>query len=471
MNRYRAFRGAMLRLAVCGFFAAWGACGASADDAAGEVPKTVPLRIHPRAIDPFRADRPLLPEGPDLKPGNAAVVLLRMPWGQTAFMTGDYERVGALSGLPSDDPRVAELQFDHFAGQMRRAAYMRDADWNYPIDEEPFGEILLPDLQGLRRFVDYGMTVWVNQRLAKGDLDAAREGVLVKLACARQVARTPFTINRFVAELFAVNALESLERVIAHPSAPNFHRELGLLPSSIGIGVGHLQWEAVEPERTLPTLRAGMPKAGDGEAWARVLREWIDGYAIDDSIPTEDKVARLRAGASAAGREAFATAAPADLDLATAGDDEVAVRFLLAWTKTLAERAEAAWLREPPDAIAAIVELDEHRKRSEERLTPWATGATSEPLHCYLSHHLFGRRARMLEVVEALRDAAARNGGRFPATLAEVSAHVPRDPFTGEPFLYEPATDGRSARLATPPIPGVDEPRYARVYELTLAEE
>jgi hypothetical protein len=77
----------------------------------------------------------------------------------------------------------------------------------------------------------------------------------------------------------------------------------------------------------------------------------------------------------------------------------------------------------------------------------------------------------MLEVVEALRDAAARNGGRLPASLADVPARVPVDPFTGKAFLYEPAADGRSARLATPPIPGVDEPRYGRVYELTIAAD
>jgi len=80
-------------------------------------------------------------------------------------------------------------------------------------------------------------------------------------------------------------------------------------------------------------------------------------------------------------------------------------------------------------------------------------------------------RGTGITVVEALRDSLARNGGRFPASLAEVPARVPLDPFTGKPFLYEPAADGRSARLATPPIPGVADPRSGRVYELTIGSE
>jgi hypothetical protein len=89
----------------------------------------------------------------------------------------------------------------------------------------------------------------------------------------------------------------------------------------------------------------------------------------------------------------------------------------------------------------------------------------------YLANAGFGRRVRMLEGVEALRDAAARNGGRFPASLADVTARVPLDPFTEKPFNYEPAADGLSARLSTTAIPGIDEPYLVRIYELTIATE
>lgn len=440
------------------------------DRARADDPPAVKLTLHPARIDEYAPLARLLPADPDLKPGNAAVVLLRMPWEQMGFMTGDYTKLEEAAKVHPADPRVTNLRFDHFAGEMRRGAFMRDADWNYPIDKEPYYEILLPDLQGLRTFVGHGMTVWVSQRLAKGDLNGAREGVLVQLACSRHLARTPFTINRLVAASLAVQGLDNLERVITNPASPNLHRELSLLPSTIAEGVAHLQWEAVANERSLPTLRAGIPEPGDTEAWGRVLDEWIELYAREDGTPASDKRSRLRVACAAAGREAFTESCPAGLDLATAGDDEVAARFLLAWTKIAAERAEAAWLRHPPEAIAALVDLSKLRKHSAERLTECVVGGTSEPLECYLSEHRFGRRARLLEVIETLRDAASRNGGRFPATLADVPAHVPLDPFTGQPFVYEPAADGRSARLATPPIPGVDDQRAARLYELSIAE-
>jgi hypothetical protein len=55
-----------------------------------------------------------------------------------------------------------------------------------------------------------------------------------------------------------------------------------------------------------------------------------------------------------------------------------------------------------------------------------------------------------------------------------VPAYVPHDPFTGKPFPYEPAADGRSARLSTTPIPDIDNfggvGSALRIYELTIAE-
>ena len=445
--------------------------GSMAAGVCAEEPPAIKLTLHPQAIEDPGPSRPLLPEAPDLKPGNAAVVLLRMPWGETGFMTNEYPKLLEHPPLPQDDPRLTDFPFDRFAAQMRRAASMKDADWDYPIDDEPLDGILLSDASGLRVFVGTGMSVWVTQQIAKGDLNGAREGVLVQFACARHLGQTRFIVIQMITAGIADQAFDGLERIVGAPGSPNLHRAIELLPNSLGRSIEALQWEAVIEERSMPMLRTGIPEPGDDAAWTRVLDGWLDRWMSYEDTPTPEKSAALRARMATAGREAFATVAPADIDLKRASDDEIAMRFLLVTFRQIHQTAESAWRLEGPEAIAALVELDARVNRLQPTMGEGLLSYLANPLKWYLPIHRFGRRARMLEVVEALRDAAARNGGRFPASLVDVPARVPPDPFTGKPFLYVPSEDGRSARLATPPIPGVDEPRFSRIYELTLATE
>ena len=445
--------------------------GSMAAGVCAEEPPAIKLTLHPQAIEDPGPVRPLLPEAPDLKPGNAAVVLLRMPWGETGFMTNEYPKLLEHPPLPQDDPRLTDFPFDRFAAQMRRAASMKDADWDYPIDDEPLDGILLSDASGLRVFVGTGMSVWVTQQIAKGDLNGAREGVLVQFACARHLGQTRFIVIQMITAGIADQAFDGLERIVGAPGSPNLHRAIELLPNSLGRSIEALQWEALIEERSMPMLRTGIPEPGDDAAWTRVLDGWLDRWMSYEDTPTPEKSAALRARMATAGREAFATVAPADIDLKRASDDEIAMRFLLVTFRQIHQTAESAWRLEGPEAIAALVELDARVNRLQPTMGEGLLSYLANPLKWYLPIHRFGRRARMLEVVEALRDAAARNGGRFPASLVDVPARVPPDPFTGKPFLYVPSEDGRSARLATPPIPGVDEPRFSRIYELTLATE
>jgi hypothetical protein len=454
-------------LAVIAMTFAVGILLASDRAARADEPVVVKLNLHAARIDPAAPYPRLLPADPDLKPGNAAVVLLRMPWEQRLWMQEWLPKLAELAQLPPGDPRVAEFHFDRFAGQMHRAAFIRDADWVYPLEDEPLDSILLPDLAGLRDFIGRGMPIWINQRIAAGDLVAAREGVLTMLACSRHMARTPFFIPHIVAAATTGAALDRVECLIAQPECPNLYTSLALLPDTIGDCQPAIQMEARMIERSLPGLRGGFPASGDVEGWKAVMDDYLrqfddqpgeDGTAIDP-----DERRRIRAAQARAGVARGVFAAPES----PVSDDELAVRYILAKHAEAHRHVEAAWQLPPPDAIGALVAMEsEANAESQGETRPWASF-----LRVYLATKGFGRRARMLEVVEALRDAAARNGGRFPPSLADVPARVPLDPFTGKPFIYEPSADGRSARLATPPIPGVDEPRYSRIYELTLATE
>ena len=435
-------------------------------------PTTIKLTLHPQAIEDHGPSRPLLPEAPDLKPGNAAVVLLRMPWAQRTWMEEWSPKLFELLKLPPGDPRVAEFPFDRFAAEMRRAAFMRDADWAYPLEDESLDSISTPDILELPIFFR-GMSIWIDQRIAAGDLDAAREGVLTMLACSRHVARTPMSIHHLVARGAADAALSRVESLISQPHCPNLHASLALLPDTVGDCRAALQWEAQNPKRLLPALRNGLPSSGDAQGWSAVMDDFlrweVGPWGKEETIGADLEARRLELAAEARAAVARGGYAVPDRPIS---EDELGMGYLLAKTARAYRRAEAAWRLPPPDAIRALAAM----KAETDAISPRET-QTSAPffLAMYAATEGFGRRARLLEVVEALRDGLARNGGRFPASLADVPAHAPNDPFTGKPFPYEPAADGRSARLSTTPIPDIDNfggvGSALRIYELTLATE
>ena len=437
-----------------------------------EEPTTIKLTLHPQAIEDNGPLPPLLPEAPVLKPGNAAVVLLRMPWEQQSWMQEWMPKISEVSRLSPDDPRVAEFPFNRFAGEMRRAAFMRDADWNYPLEDEPAASILLPDAQGLRSFIGLGMPIWINQRIAAGDLDAAREGVLTMLACSRHVARTPMSTHHLVARGAADAALDRTECLISQAHCPNLHGSLALLPDTVGDCRAALQWEAQNPKRLLPALRNGLPSSGDAQGWKAVIDDFlrweVGPWGKEETIRADFEARRLELAAEARAAVARGGYAVPDRPIS---EDELGMGYLLAKTARAYRRAEAAWRLPTPDAIRALAAMNAETDAISPRETQ-----TSAPffLAMYAATEGFGRRARLLEVVEALHDALAHNGDRFPASLADVPAHVPHDPFTGKPFPYEPAADGRSARLSTTPIPDIDNfgavGSALRIYELTLAD-
>jgi hypothetical protein len=445
--------------------------GSMAAVVCADEPTTIKLTLHPQAIDEHGPSRPLLPESPDLMPGNAAVVLLRMPWAQRTWMEEWSPKLFELLELPPGDPRVAEFPFDRFAAEMRRAAFMRNADWAYPLEDESLDSISTPDILELPIFFR-GMSIWTDQRIAAGDLDAAREGVLTMLACSRHVARTPMSIPHLVARGTAEAALSRVESLISQPHSPNLHASLSLLPDAIGDCRAALQWEAQNPKRLLPALRNGVPSSGDTQGWKAVMDDFLrwesNPWRKEETISADLEARRLELAAEARAAVARGGYAVPDRPIS---EDELGMGYLLAKTARAYFRAEAAWRLPPPDAIRALADMNAET----DAISPQETKTSAPFLAMYAATEGFGRRARLLEVVEALRDALARNGGRFPASLADVPAHVPHDPFTGKSFPYEPAADGRSARLSATPIPDIDNfggsGSALRIYELTIATE
>ena len=179
-------------------------CEAMADD-----PVEIALSLHPARIDPFAAPLRLLPADPDLKPGNAAVVLNGL-MAERQGLWSAWDTIYDDARLPVGDPRIAATEVAGIIPDMIRAGLIRDADWNHPVREDG-ANVYLGDMQMVRGLLDRPLTIWIKQKLGERDLSAATEGILTQLACARHMGNAPFMITAMQAHAVGTVAIDNLE--------------------------------------------------------------------------------------------------------------------------------------------------------------------------------------------------------------------------------------------------------------------
>ncbi len=435
--------------------------------------QTTTLELHPELASNRTTAIRLLPKDTQLKEGNAAVVMLRMIWELQPFMQKVVPKIPELLELPFDDPKLAEeFPFDPRQQDLYRAALMRDADWNYPLHDEPLATILLPDVQGMRTFAGHGLTLWTRVRIAKRDYPAAHQGILTQLASARHIARTPILVNRLVAENIARQALQNIELLIQQPDSPNLYWALALLPDEIGDSVAFLQWESEMLPRSLPSLRNGEPEMEDPR-WKKIAEEFstfmlqvsnVKPMSIKDGLALKSRM--LAEAKEYLVREQIST----EQQMKSWSEEAIVMRWILDLNTVINGRIEAAVQLPPPQALEELSNvmkvIDEETKKIDAPASPFPASCRN----IYLSTHLFDRHVKFLQTIEALRDYAASHHNQLPKSLEELELHAPNDPLTGKPFLYELVGD--KATLRTPEIPDLTKEQQQSIpksYTLTIS--
>jgi len=434
--------------------------------------QTTTLELFPELASHRTTTIRFLPKDTLLKEGNAAVVMLRMIWEQQTFMQNVVPKIPEFLALPFDDPRLAkDFPFDGRQEELYRAAFMRDADWNYPLHEEPLATILLPDIQGMRTFAGHGLTLWTRIRIAKRDYAAAHEGILTQLACARHLARTPILVNRLVAESIARQALENIELLIQQPDSPNLYWALALLPDELGDSSAFLQWESEMLPRSLPSLRNGEPDTEDPR-WKKIAEEFstfmtvaiaIKPMSVQEGLALQSRM--LAEAKAYLVREQLCT----EQQLKNWSEEAIVMRWILDLNAVINGRIEAAYQLAPPLALEELAEvmkvIDDETKKINAPASPFP--ASCRNIH--ISTHLFDRNVKFLQTIEALRDYAASHYNQLPKSLGELELHTPSDPLTGKPFLYE--LNGDEATLSTPEISDLTKEQQQSIpksYTLTI---
>lgn len=405
------------------------------------------LQLVPQAADSNKPTFRLLPTEDEQEPGNAVPVLLRITYEQTTFMANDYPRLHEYAEMDVSDPRLAELQFESFARQIIRAGSMSFAEWEYPLYSKKPYLILLPDMQSQRQLAGRGMSGWIRQRLAAGEVTEALQGIRAQIACGRHCAATPVIVCHLVGAALAHMGLENLELAMQRDNVPNMYWSLAALPPTLQDLGPVMRWELwASPMR----LDEPLPAIGS-DTWIEIAHEfsemaseWMDPpYTPEESAALKSNLKRL-AKHDLLGKLGFT----ADEILKMSTEERV-MRWQYMHYCNIRARLEPLSYQEPKRVIAAMRELEETNNA-----LLASTGADKNLFPIVLpkgivASHNFGRRVKFLQTIEAIRDYLSQHDGAFPESLEVLELPAPNDPFTGEPFEYELTETGVFLRQAT----------------------
>ncbi len=443
------------------------ACGADPAPAKKPGDPWHDLTLTPRAIERPLSKYRLMPAEFELHEGNAAPILLRLPWEQTPYFANEVPKLAEYLDLPLNSPRFQGNDVFPFFKRIKSAAYRRTADWQYPIGEQPYGDILLPDVQGARFVVGQGLSAWIRQRLSQGKLDQAQEGIRVGLAVVRHYGRTPFAITQLVCCAVDSMFLSRIAELISQPESPNLYWALTQLPRPL-VDARH----AVEmEERFLQMTVSGI----DDLNQIRTKEEWTGrALAVIQFFRESDQQAER--GKNGDAFERVVKAARADLPASIEGgakrvdqmsDGEAALRWLLEVNNDLAGERTALNSMAPPQAFPRLAAIYERIKDLRTVLGVKGSYLMTSILSTYISSHKLEREIDALRIVEALRHYSATHDGHLPESLDKITdLPIPNDLFTGKPFHYE-VKDG-VATLSGEAVPLPDPTREPAAIRYTL---
>ncbi len=418
--------------------------------------------LHPAAPARDVLKYELLPPFAARIPGNAAVYYGKVTAEQQGVF-GNRELLDKIDDWrerPLDDLRKEseDLPTRTIERMLARAARCNYCDWQLPIREEDYFELLLPEMQQTRSFARI-LCTRARLQMAQGKFDKAIETFQSSLALARNVAQSETIVSGLVGLAICGTTFDQLQEFIQQPGAPNLYWALATLPSPIVDMRPGLEGELyglgsfIVSDVPMRARSADEWHAALEQFWKKVLK------IADESKIKNSGIAGIVAASLAREKEAR----QALLDRGTpAAEVAVMAPAQAVYLDTVQQFAEQrderfCWLFVPyPQGIEhlrAIHATDAANNQSQ------APPAVLVRLLMPALSSLYDARVRvdrdyaLLRVAEALRLYAAAHESRLPSQLSDVAeVPIPLDPVTGKPFDYR--LEGDMAVIALTPLPG-----------------
>lgn len=423
-------------------------------------PKPIELSIQARAIEAPILKYRLLPSEAEIKPGNAVPILLRLPWDQWAWMNEVFPTLQTWVDRPLDAVEWAKSDGvlpDRFYAEMKRAAFRREASWEYPIHElsSPY-MVLLPDVQDFRGWLGRGLSARIRYHLSRGEFAEAREGILVGLANSRHIAQTPFYVIQSAANSIQHFMLKRVEELISQPNSPNLYWALTTLPDSLLEMELAANFESGIFALTFPAVN-DFDRPRDSAEWSKMAEQMVKFLEEMDELPRQEKTESAEAAKIYVAKvvpqariDLSALSGISSEKFAEMSDDETFVRWYTSLRIAHDEHLAAVMMLPPTDVWPELKKLQRETQSLKEKTGASVSSQTA--LVTYFSSWRLKRKIQMLRIVEAVRDYAANHNGKLPESLNEIKeVTIPVDPITNLAFGWK--VEGRVATLSAQALP------------------
>jgi len=341
---------------------------------------------------------------------------------------------------------------------LARAARCTYCDWQLPIRDENYFELLLPEVQQTRSFARI-LCTRARLQIAQGKFDEAIATFQSCLALGRNVAQSETLVSGLVGLAICGVTFDQLQEFIQQPGAPNLYWALTTLPHPIVDMRPGVEGELYGLGAFYPPVDLAQAR-GEGE-WHQLLEQfWNKILKIADESAVKHTGA---AGIIAASLAREKEARQALLDRGTPAEKVAAMSpAQVVYINTLQQFAEQrderfCWLFVPypqgVEHLRAIHARDAANNQSND--TPEVLVRLMMPAlsAIYDARARVDRNYTLLRVSEALRLHAAGHENRLPAQLTDVTAvPIPLDPVTGKPFDYH--LQGDTAVISLTPLVG-----------------
>jgi len=414
-----------------------------------EAHEPIELTVTPRAVESPLMKYRLLPAEYEIKDGNAATIYLRLPWEQQHYIAKVFPTFDEYLDLPLDDPKLLkanEVFNSTWYEELKRAAFRRDADWEYPIGEKPFYSIMLPDVQLSRSIVGRGLSIWIRHQLAHGNIDKAIEGIKVGFANSQHIGRSPFIITQLVCVVLNGMLFYRIAELLAQPDCPNLYWALTALPRAFQDGQPSYDMEQHFLFMDFPELRNFENIKSDKE-WRklahRVYHIMIETNQenvlnLEETMKETNKISSKLA--KVARKKLSELLNQSEQQIASMSDAEAGLRYFILKHQDLLHQLSAYSHLKPVQALPRLLDLKKQFTdfREEIDLENFDLLFAESAHRGYLALHRTDRKIAAFRIIEALRHYAALNGGKFPSALEDINElPIPLDPFTDKPFTYQ----------------------------------